>query len=749
MLNSIASIIKKFTRSLRFKLSFYAGLVVFLAVVSFTLHSLHAQEQNLINAQVKSALKDSEVIKAAIWNGMLTKDREVIRQIVRAIGEQEGFKEINIYDRRGVLHYSSKLITPTQAGETVDLKANRLLQDLKTNTAVKYRFAEQGNVLDVVNPLLNTPSCSTAGCHAHPQDQVSLGALEVKLPLKDLRSQIRANALRTYVFAFCLFILVSTIIGVGVMVLVSYPLERLRSRANKMAAGVYVPDKPATGYDSIAELSRAFEEMSRQINDRTLELDRSHKMYKDLFEKVPCYLIVIDRDYSIVRTNLMFRNEFGDQVGRHCFSGFKGSETKCAECNVAKTFFDGLHHRSEEVWQSPSGTERYVIVNTSPIYDTDSRVSEVLEMAVDVTRLEKLRRELRKKEQQYYTLLESVPCYLTVVDTSYKIAYANSMFTKDFGDCIGDNCYKAYKGKDEKCENCPVEKTFQDGAPHASEELWYRNGRDVHIVLQTAPITDENGQIQAAMELCTNITELKLLRNELATLGETIAGMSHAVKNILSGLEGGVYMVDSGLTRGKDERVKTGWAIVKKNVERVSELVKDILYASKEREPEYQECDPGKTLQDIYNLYEEKARAKGIRLVRQFDDSMGLFCIDPKRIHTAISNLVSNSLAACHATGRPDQRVVLSGGINNSKLVMQVTDNGCGIPEEVKQKLFRRFYSTKGSEGTGLGLVVTKKIIEEHGGNIQVFSRMGEGTSFMVEIPMRRPGAENNLQQTA
>jgi len=741
----------KFTSSLRFKLSFYAGLVLFLTVVAFTYHSISTQEENLVNARIKSALKDSEVIKSAIWNGMMTKDREVIREIVTAIGRQEWFKEINIYDRNGVLHYTSKpdsdslVRQPPNGGETA-----KLLRDLENNAQVRHQFLDDGNVLTIVNPLSNTKSCSTASCHAHPESHKVLGALEVKLPLRGLRAQIHDNAHKTIVFGFLLFVLISTFIGLGVMFLVSHPLMKLQNKAKKMARGEYTPDAPTKGRDSIAYLSRSFDEMSRQINERTRQLEQSRRMYKELFEKVPCYLTVVNSDYCIVRANQAFQDEFGDQIGKHCFTGFKGFDSKCENCQVEKTFQDGLSHRSEEIWYlGGNGAKKvYVIVNTVPIIDHEGNVTEVLEMSVDVTRLEKLQIELKKKEEQFKNLFDNVPCYLTVVDRNFKVAFYNKMFAQDFGDSWGTYCFGTYKGRDSKCENCPVERTFRDGETHSSEEVWQREGKDIHIILQTSPITDETGEIVAVMELCTNVTEIKLLQNELAILGETIAGMSHAVKNILSGLEGGVYVLDSGLRSGKEDRIRVGWDMVKKNVAKVSELVKDILYASKEREPEYKECDPAQVLSEVFELYEGQANAKGIELVKDFEPEIGLARLDPNGLHSVLSNLISNAMAACSARKPHDKHhIILGGRVSDQLLHIQVTDDGCGMSEDVKDNLFRKFYSTKGTKGTGLGLVVTRKIVEEHRGRITVASRLGEGTTFSVEIPLEPAQPKNALKK--
>jgi PAS domain S-box-containing protein len=751
MFQNAVRLFRRFTGSLRFKLSFSAGIVMFLAVVAFTYHSISTQEDNLVNARIQSALKDSDLVKASIWHGMMTKDRDLIRETVKVLGQQEGIKEINLYDREGVLHYSSKAEAGELPGEHTRVpEAVDLLRRMEENPRVRYQFSDEGNLLTVYNPLANIKSCSSAACHADPESEKVLGALEVKLPLQGLRTQILDNARKTVIFAFLLFLLISTIIGVGVIFLVSRPLRRLGNNAKKMARGEYVPEKTQmSGTDSISALYRTFDEMSRQINERTHQLEQSRRMYKELFEKVPCYLTVVNKDFEIVRANQAFKDEFGDQVGKNCYAGFKGQDTKCEHCQVERTFADGFSHRSDEIWTLGNrGKKAYVIVNTTPIMDEEGKVVEVLEMAVDVTRLEKLQIELKRKEEQFKNLFENVPCYLTVIDRAFRIGFYNKMFARDFGESWGKHCFATYKGSDRQCEDCPVEKTFVDGNSHSSEEVWSQNGNEVHVIVQTSPITDESGAIVAVMEMCTNVTELKSLQNELSVLGETIAGMSHTVKNILSGLEGGVYVVDSGLKAGRNDKVTMGWDMVKKNVEKVSDLVKDILYASKERKPEYEECDPAKVLAEVYDLYVEKASAKGVELVRDFEPELAVGFLDPRGLHSVVSNLLSNAIAACSASlQRETYHVILSGVVENGKVVIQVTDDGCGMPDEIKHNLFKKFFSTKGSKGTGLGLVVTKKIVEEHGGTIRVASRPGEGTTFSVEIPLRPAPSRDSLRK--
>ena len=732
MLKTAVKLITSFTRSLSFKLSFYAGLIMFLALLAFSYHSISVQETNLVNKIIQGALKDSEVIKASIWNGMMSNDRQVIREIVRAVGSK-GFERINIYDAKGTRRYSSHDLPK----DGFSARTNPLLEDIAENTAVRHRFFDDGKAISVVNPLRNNKSCSSAACHAHPESQKVLGALEVNLPLDGVKDEIAKNTRKTIVFGFLLFILICTINGLAAIFLVNRNLKKLKQDTAKMARGEFCLEYPITGSDEMADLSRSFEHMSRRIQERTEDLDARRKYNKSLFEEAPCYMTVVSKDYRIVRANRVFRDQFGHQLGKNCFTGYKGLDAKCEKCPVEKTFADGLSHQSEELWKL-EGEDAYVMVKTSPIYDHEGNISEVLEMSVDVTTLKKLQMELRRKREEYRYLFENAPCYLTVVDRDFNIAQTNTLFDRDFGRNLGHKCYEVYKKRDSKCENCPVEKTFIDGQSHSSEEVWRRNGEPTHVVVSTAPVTDDRGGILAVMEMSTNITEIKRLQSELAILGETIAGMSHNIKNILSGLQGGVYVVDSGLMRGKRDRVEAGWQMVKNNVQKVSDLVQGILYASKERIPEYKECDPGELLTEVCDLYEEKACKQGVRLCRDFDIAMGPCLLDPVGIHAALSNLVSNALDASRPQGNSGaSHVTVAGRIEETRLLIKVSDNGEGIPDEIRDKLFNKFYSTKGAKGTGLGLVITRKVIEEHCGTISVESRPGSGTTFLIEIPLQ------------
>jgi len=233
-----------------------------------------------------------------------------------------------------------------------------------------------------------------------------------------------------------------------------------------------------------------------------------------------------------------------------------------------------------------------------------------------------------------------------------------------------------------------------------------------------------------------------LVKSErLATIGETVAGVAHYIKNILNGLRGGMYKVNSAMAKHKPEQMKDGWDMVQRNIEKVSQLVLDLLSYSKERSPERKTCSPNQIVAEVVELLKQKADENSIKLNVLFDPNIKEVDFDPKGIHDALLNLVSNAIDACIYDKNTSKswEVTLKTGTETTdsgieKILFEVSDNGCGMSPEIQSKVFTRFFSTKEGQGTGLGLLITQKIIQEHGGEITLESKEGVGTTFSVRL---------------
>jgi PAS domain S-box-containing protein len=258
----------------------------------------------------------------------------------------------------------------------------------------------------------------------------------------------------------------------------------------------------------------------------------------------------------------------------------------------------------------------------------------------------------------------------------------------------------------------------------------------------------ENKKMMGTVAFFQDLREIKRLERDLvnserlAAVGQTVAGMAHCIKNILHGFKGGSYLVDVGMSRDNTEKLKNGWEMIQRNITRTSDLVMDLLSYSKEREPEYEYCHPNEIADDVCELLDTVGQENDVTLVKQFSQRVKPVSLDPRTIHRCLMNLVTNAIDACifDPDVDKDHRVTVVTDMEDAGTVrFEVKDNGCGMTDEVRSKLFSSFFSTKGVKGTGLGLLVTAKLVEEHKGSIDVVSTEGEGTTFILRFPEQLP----------
>ncbi len=469
--------------------------------------------------------------------------------------------------------------------------------------------------------------------------------------------------------------------------------------------------------------------------------NRNRKELEKLFEVVPCYISVQDRSFHVIRSNRLFRQDFGEDHRRHCYEIYKGRDSICPNCSVAKTFDDGKVHSNEEEVLTLKGEKVSLIVYSAPITDEEGNVVAVMEMSTNITAVKRLQTELEAQRGRLEQLFNMVPCYISIHDRNFNILLTNEMFKRDFGDREGEKCHLVYKGSDRVCPDCPVQKTFRDGEVHTSEEVVItKDGEEANVIVYTSPVRDEGGDIYAVMEMSTNITEVKKLQRELVLMGQAVAGMAHTIKNLLMGLEGGIFVVSTALEQKDDNLLMEGWDMVHRNVGKVSHMVKDLLYCAKDREHQFKRADPAGIAREVYELFEEKAKKDEIELRLEVEGELPEAELDPDAVHNLLSNLISNAIDACKfdVTKQRHWICLRASRQGADRVLYEVCDNGKGIPAEWSNKVFDNFFSTKGDKGTGLGLLVARKVVQEHHGNISFTSEPNQGTTFRVTLPLRQ-----------
>ena len=239
-------------------------------------------------------------------------------------------------------------------------------------------------------------------------------------------------------------------------------------------------------------------------------------------------------------------------------------------------------------------------------------------------------------------------------------------------------------------------------------------------------------------QLVQDKTRQLIEAERLAAVGQTVAGLSHAIKNITGGLKGGAFVLEKGIELNDQKYLMQGWEMIKGNVDKITNLSLDLLNYAKATDLNIQACDPRQPAQEVVDLMRPRAQELGVELTCDFSKGLKNCHFDADLICRCLLNLVSNAIDACRNDDpdAPGKTVtVRAKEARGWGVEYQVLDNGCGMNAKIKKKIFQHFFSTKGSEGTGIGLMISKKIIDAHNGEITVESQEDAGSTFFIKLP--------------
>ena len=230
------------------------------------------------------------------------------------------------------------------------------------------------------------------------------------------------------------------------------------------------------------------------------------------------------------------------------------------------------------------------------------------------------------------------------------------------------------------------------------------------------------------------LRDANIKAERLAAVGQTVAGLSHYIKNILSCMQAGSEIITRALGDGNLPSARKGWGIVHRNERKIAELALDMLNYSAQREPVKRLCDLNGIIEDIVETVQPAADDAKARIDLRLDRSLPEVPVDPTGIQRCLLNLLTNALDA--VVGREGAVITISTGREAHSAVLRVADNGCGIDWDNQPRIFEVFFTTKGERGTGLGLAVVRKIVHEHAGEIAMTSTPGQGTEFKISLPI-------------
>lgn len=364
-------------------------------------------------------------------------------------------------------------------------------------------------------------------------------------------------------------------------------------------------------------------------------------------------------------------------------------------------------------------------------------------------KVEEATEEIRRRSNFQRLLIKSSNDAIVAFDHEWKVVVFNSAASRMTG--YSPRVVLGKKTIDDLYEDPEMIAMFKAQAkieshdktiPWREYSIKARDGQMIPV-RYTFNVLYEEGKFVGVVHFFQDLTEIKRLEKELlqserlAAVGQTVSGLAHYVKNILIGLKGGSYVVDVGIDNNDTEKFKTGWQTIKKNIARVSTLTQDLLTYSKNRKPDIEECNPNEIVVELVDLIKDFARSKEVTVSCEVEEGMGSMMADPQTIHRSLLNLINNAIDACMEDEDidKDHKVEIRTYKEDAWICFEVKDNGCGMDDEIQEQLFDPMFSSKGGKGTGLGLLVTAKLIQEHNGRIDVETQYGQGSVFTVKLP--------------
>jgi len=457
------------------------------------------------------------------------------------------------------------------------------------------------------------------------------------------------------------------------------------------------------------------------------------------FNELPYFVSIHSRDCTVLAANPIYLRYLGNRLYQSSWGIYVGRRATRDHCPVGRTLRNEGVVSTRALVRYASGAQVPVTVHTAPIYDNDGNIDLVIEIFAGTKEIERLAEESRRTHQRYEQLFNAVPSSIVVLDRRFRINAVNRAFRENYGETTGRFFFDVFRPGIFPAYRDPISRTVRTGDPQQGEMVLTNNeGIKTNVMAWTSPIKTATGKLIQVLVIFADVTQLRKLQANLANLGLMVSTLSHDLKGSLTGLDAGLYLIDSGFYRNIPARIEEGLDAVRLMTERIRKLVTDILYYAKERDIHPVATDILQFAGEVAANMATKVRSADIHFNPQIPATALEASIDPDLVRSALYNVIDNAIEACIDSPADTQhRIDFSVAAVEGQVRFVVQDTGGGMSPEKAKTIFDLFASSKGRRGTGIGLYVTRKIVQKHGGTIAVDSRPGQGSRFEINLPLR------------
>jgi len=516
----------------------------------------------------------------------------------------------------------------------------------------------------------------------------------------------------------------------------------------------------ANGFNKMGSaLKEVYQNLEDKIKERTTELENIKNYLESILKYSTDMIITTDLTGRIVTFN----------EGAEQMLGYTREEV------IGKLMSDYYFHKGDRdkilnLIQSEEMLANYetqlvrkdgglidISLSISLLKDKYGRIIGTVGISKDITDWKKAQKQLREYSRQLESMVEKrtieleeskshleamlggIADGIVFTDQDNKITFINDaaelIFDIKRDDWIGKNFENAHSPESHK-KAIQLIKDMREGKvkSYTSEII----SGEKTIFAHFSPIM-HGPEYLGVIFIARDITEMKRLQAELiqseklALVGKMSSSIAHELRNPLVPIGGFARIIHKKLEEGSP--IKKYAEIIIKEIDRLERLLHDLLYYTKEVKPVMQPANLNEIINELIILYEDTFNERKIKVDARISPEIPLITLDPTQIKQSLMNLLYNAIQAMPDGGilTIESRMEEREGIHYASVYIH--DTGCGIPDEVMKRIFDPFYTTK-IHGLGLGLTLTKNIIELHGGEIEVKSEGGKGTTFKISLPI-------------
>ncbi len=349
-----------------------------------------------------------------------------------------------------------------------------------------------------------------------------------------------------------------------------------------------------------------------------------------------------------------------------------------------------------------------------------------------------------RSQKEWESSFDAMQDCVSVHDTSGKVVRANVALARRLKTTppkvIGKYCSDLYNGEQADLFPCRHARALETQSVVVEElELPQMGGV---FQISVSPWHDRNNRLVGCIHVAKDISKERQLQQQLiqseklSAIGELISGIAHELNNPLTGVMGYSQLLQ--LRKDLDERAKDNLLKINNLALRCQKIVQNLLSFARKQKPERTLCDVNEVLERTVELRNYELQVNNIEIVRELDRHLPRTIADAHQLQQVFLNVITNAEQAMLESRGKGKLTIRTRTDNKGHLInVEISDDGPGIPEAYLTRIFDPFFTTKEvGKGTGLGLSLSYGIIKEHGGNIRAFSKLGEGSTFVIEIPI-------------